>query len=77
MTDANTGLVTRQLKNEQGISLIFIKKETIADGNTFIPAHTAIEKTLSKPLILRIFAACKFLKYEQKRKGAGGDEWRY
>ena len=25
----------------------------------------------------RIFAACKFLNYEQKRKSAGGHEWRY
>lgn len=62
MADANTGFLTKQLKNGQCISLIFIKKETIADGNTFIPAHNAMEKTLSKPLILRIFVACKFLK---------------
>jgi hypothetical protein len=29
------------------------------------------------PFFIRIFAACKFLNYEQKRKSAGGDEWRY
>ena len=62
MVNAYTGFLKKLLKNEQCISRIYMKKETIVDGNTFIPSHQHTEMAFSKPLILRIFAACKFLK---------------